>query len=501
MRLKQLIRDGRSSLELVGPNRTPLRAELRIDGLETRLRIFTSVREHFEFEDRTDLVGRLPTDTFVTALDALKFGWQTMPARDGTRDGVLSYHPPWLALGHSPFQREAGVTSVSFSTRDAPLIFSNPSAFGSAVLPEDTARGVFAEHGGPRPLRGPAQIAYFAGESEILEADTAVGRVRVQHLVFPHSGNGQGMGLRGRIFVTLAFPEAASLETALHRVHVFRRLLELLAGRAQRLKRLSVLSAAPETKPGLSWFEIYMAGDERERVPDRPRPHVTSLPLTHGLHPAAFPIVLTAWLAQDADRADARSRFRDAFLKCESFSVDRLVAAANMFDVLPASAVPQDVPISAELAAVRDEARDMFRPLPPSPERDSVLRNLGRVGKSSLTSKVLHRAAPLRQRAGDLLPDLDKVLKAAINARNFYVHGALRDGESAAVYEAQMHFLTEALEFTFGCSDLIDAGWNFGEWLRKPRSEDHVFSRFARTYALMLADYRAAVATLVPPAP
>ncbi|MCH8913448.1 MAG: hypothetical protein IIA33_07755 [Planctomycetes bacterium] len=55
-----------------------------------------------------------------------------------------------------------------------------------------------------------------------------------------------------------------------------------------------------------------------------------------------------------------------------------------MVDILPSSAIPPDVMLSAELDSAREQARTMFRTLPPSDERNSVLGALGRLGKNSL---------------------------------------------------------------------------------------------------------------------
>ena len=94
--------------------------------------------------------------------------------------------------------------------------------------------------------------------------------------------------------------------------------------------------------------------------------------------------MLGRWLAVDHDRADARVQFSDGFSNGNQYDVRRLVSSANMFDILPASAVPNDVELSDELQKAKAEARRIFKDLPRSAERDSVLGALGRLGKASL---------------------------------------------------------------------------------------------------------------------
>ena len=144
-------------------------------------------------------------------------------------------------------------------------------------------------------------------------------------------------------------------------------------------------------------------------------------------------------------------------------------------------------------------AHKAFKALPLSNERQSMLRALGRIGTATLKQKVLHRAGPLIQAGTRYLPDLAFVLAEAVDARNLYVHGAPSKGRTPAVSGAHLIFLTEALEFTFACSELVEAGWDFGAWLRRPRTSGHVFSRFAADYAESLAAYRTAVADVEEP--
>jgi hypothetical protein len=169
--------------------------------------------------------------------------------------------------------------------------------------------------------------------------------------------------------------------------------------------------------------------------------------------------------------------------------VDRLVAAANMFDILPSAAVPPDVTLSEEQMSSRDEARKLFRALPQSAERNSVLGALGRMGKSSLKHKVRHRAKYVLERAGNKFPELEMVCDEAVNCRNFYVHG------SDPVFDYEAHgnaktFFTETLEWIFAASELIEAGWNIGPWLGRGSSMSSQFARYHINYGLALQELK-----------
>ena len=119
--------------------------------------------------------------------------------------------------------------------------------------------------------------------------------------------------------------------------------------------------------------------------------------------------------------------------------------------------MPRDVALSEEQIRARDEARKLFRALPQSTERDSVLRALGMMGKSSLKHRIRHRAKYVLQEAGRQFPELEMVCDEAVNCRNFYVHGTDPVFDYEAHSEAKT-FFTETLEWVFAASELIEAG-------------------------------------------
>ena len=106
------------------------------------------------------------------------------------------------------------------------------------------------------------------------------------------------------------------------------------------------------------------------------------------------------------------------------YSTDRLIGAANMFDIMPTSACPADVPLTTDLEKARADARQAFKALAPSAEQESVLSALGRIGKATLKHKIRKRVELVTRAAGGKFPDLALVTDQAVVCRNFYVHGS-----------------------------------------------------------------------------
>jgi hypothetical protein len=133
----------------------------------------------------------------------------------------------------------------------------------------------------------------------------------------------------------------------------------------------------------------------------------------------------------------------------------------------------------------RTKARILFKALPVSPERDSVLGVLGRLGQASLKQKVRSRAAVVTQRAGAKFPELELV----VDCRNHFVHGSGTKIDYKENFDL-VTFFTDTLEFVFASSDLIDCGWNATLWSQKMSTLSHPFDRFLKSYDAALEELK-----------
>ena len=152
-----------------------------------------------------------------------------------------------------------------------------------------------------------------------------------------------------------------------------------------------------------------------------------------------------------------------------------------MFDILPSEAIPESVAVADGMQSAVAEARRSFRKLPRTPERDSVLNTLGRVGKPNLKRKVRFRAKVILDELGGGFDGLCEVTDEAVNCRNHYVHGT----DSPIDYNRELgtrFFLTDTLEFVFAASDLVEAGWDIGKWIRERPGQFHPFGMYRLGY-------------------
>lgn len=219
--------------------------------------------------------------------------------------------------------------------------------------------------------------------------------------------------------------------------------------------------------------------------------HPADIPLDAIQRPAEFTAVLQHWVNRDTSWHSARVRYDGCMRKTNSYDVDRLVAAANMFDLLPEDAVPLLSTLPDELEKARKSCLTTFKNLAPSIERDSVISALKRMNKPSLPKKVQSRVLIVNNKMKHKLPELELVAKTAIKVRNHFVHGESNSFNFDAV-EHLMPFFTDALEFIFYASDLIEAGWDANAWNQEAHSWGHSFARFRCNYQQCMEDFKRA---------
>ena len=406
-----------------------------------------------------------------------------------------SFFFDYAVFGEHISHDQEEIIGVSFVLDDAGIIFDDPAAVGfKRTADESIQRIIQSEIGDAKIKFGDFPlVSYHAGSVEIFASDTVLGKVSARrNPAFDLPRDSGIVRIEDEVYVNLRFSEEIAFEDVVKRVFRVKEFFELLAGRPQNLVDLSIhkrMSRELLDYHGISerdgqeqailhrvygtLFPLY------ERQADHLKPDPSSVLAKAVRDPEEFSVLLKKWLKMG--RRDARSRFFGCFAKQTSYDIDRLVAAANMFDILPDDAVSHDIDLEETVKAARDECRKIFKDLPQSPERESVLNALGRVGRNTLKRKIRHRAEYVIDRVGNRVPELPTVTDEAVRCRNHYVHGTPcgidYDSETKLVV-----FLTDTLEFVFAVSDLIEAGWDVDRWLNDGRIAYHVFGSYIIHY-------------------
>ncbi len=263
-------------------------------------------------------------------------------------------------------------------------------------------------------------------------------------------------------------------------------LLGLLIGRPQNIVELTIA-----TGPSQAPLQVYV-----HRLPEYRRfkntEHRPDSLINATQQPKEFARILENWFERDDTWHEARRRFFNNVGPQYIYSEVRLIIVANLFDILPDNAIPSKIKLSAELECARDQCKSIFKKLKEkTPERARLLDALGRIGQSSLREKINYRNQLLIDQIGDQIPDIDTVIKEAVECRNHYVHGSKDSRIDYSKNRGTEVFLTETLEFVFVTSDLIDSGWNIKKWWQDCHDPyyDHPFAMYLNSYEKQLQEF------------
>lgn len=388
---------------------------------------------------------------------------------------------------------QPSIKAVHFTVTDISSIFYDFDAFGHVLYPKQLIESVVKSNKMDReiPVGDMPQIAYFTGKRELIAIDTEIGRISVNHCPSYNVGGPNGAFIKNRMMITITPVTPVTFDDCIERTTTLTRFLTLLAGRKQGIKSVYLdiadESAEPSIPLQLNWS---FAPRGYKKNKNFEPPHPRDIPLDAVRRPEEFAAVLEDWVVRDTTWRMARARYDMCLRKGNSYDTDRLIAAANMFDILPKTAIPLVPEMPTEVVAAQAQCREIFKNLR-GIERDSVMMALGRMGEPFLTKKVLHRVNIVTRHLGHEFPELALAAKVAVQCRNYFVHGS--SNVNYASIEPLMSFLTDALEFTFAASDLIEAGWNANSWSNGHYGGGHNFTRFRMAYNESLAALKAAL--------
>ncbi|WP_431064745.1 HEPN domain-containing protein [Methylotuvimicrobium sp.] len=463
-----------------------LPGELRLKGTATNLELYSNSALPFDTFASPDIFGFFHDRSRVSLINCI-----TMSHGSGTRAGEQFHYatifPHFVIFGDQHISSsDRKIRQLRFIVDDAPTLFYDFGTFGSVINAHPHMERIIKEkkEGRMVDLGETPHLFYFTGKHEIFVADTVLGTISATHGISYSSPGPEGIHVDNAIRLNLVFDSDRTIDEAITSVNVILRFLEVIAGRPQNISKLEFLPMCAEEHPTV--LDVYWSIPPSRDIEDEShKPHPASLPIQASKKPDEFASVLAKWLDRHEEWLDARVRFSAAFSYQHKYEIDRIVGAANMFDIMPSSAYSETVSLSPDFEEARKNARIAFRGLPQSPERDSVLGALGRIGKATLKRKIRSRAQLISDSFEDKFPELELVVDHAVDCRNYYVHGTTKKFDYNEHFN-QVIFFTDTLEFIFAASDLIDSGWDITAWINGPKLYSHPFGKYYGEYAEQL---------------
>lgn len=469
--------------------------ELQLNGSNTLLKLHSDVALA-RIDDSSCLKGVAFAGECLTLVDCHSPG----TGQTNFKDAPTRYHadvfPHHVVIGRRHFEpTQLCISAIHFTTTDLATLFYDFDAFSTVIDAKAIIDVVLHERRQMRPVEAGdwPQVLYFTGKDCVVEVPTAIGKVSVHHRPRFNMGGPTGVFIKNRIVVSIKPDQPVAFYDAVNAMHDVACFLSMAAGRAQGIDHISVTTTevVDDIPQMLTIHPSYRWKPSDKSKQSEPQPG--DVPLDPIQHRAEFDSVLANWIGRHNGWRVARWRYLECLRKANRYGPERLVAAANMFDILPTEAVPDVAEMPRNLAAARNTCVAILRNHPPGIDRNSALSALGRLGQPSLPKKVAHRILIVESKLGGQLPDLLFVGGVAVKCRNFFVHGSSGDIAFQKL-ERFVPFLTDALEFIFAASDFIEAGWNAQRWNSEPKGWGHNFARFRGDYSLAVAELRRATA-------
>lgn len=460
--------------------------ELVVDGRSTLLNL-SSQSELPLLRSVDDILGTTLDGKKITCMDCIG----SSQGRS-TKGGVAIHHyacvfPHYVVIGDEHVDSESAcIQSISFTVDDISSLFYDFDAFGFVIDASEVIDSVLGQQSKIRRIEAGEwpQVAYFTGRLTVVEVDSVIGKIAVRHRPTSNMGGPDGFYMKNTMYVSIGPGSPVTFEDAMDRATCVARFFSVAAGRMQGIFDVQIdtaggLDDGHRNPLQVHWSYAFRAPESYDS--DERKPHPGDVPLDPVRRRDEFISVIKNWIERDHGHRTARVRYLSCLQKGNSYGVDRLVAAANMFDVLPPEATPAPAALPDDLSEAQSVILSTLRKLPRSQDRDSAISAIARMGKPSLPKKVAHRVQIITDQVGPAFPDLAYVLRIAISCRNYFVHGSSDTFDFEAA-EPFVPFLTDALEFAFSASELIEAGWDASRWNRDPHGTGHNFARFRWGY-------------------
>lgn len=452
--------------------------ELIIADSDTRLKFLGSGLR--DLETATNIYGRTENNKKVSCFDCFVTSGPAPFLVSDDHFERVEMLPNFTLIGDEYLEPDMQVIhEVKFKLNDTELLFQDKNSFGSISNVKEELQVIFDTKLPKlkKIARSNSLISYFCGDFNLVSLESDLGNFSAYYNFSADSGR----PFEHNVSLSLKFKQPLDFYCSLQRIATILRFFTMFTGRSQHYLYVELIvgRATGEVESKRTPLRVHFARTAPAPRSLTPR-NFADAPVNPIVAKEKFANLMQAWIAMDNARYLSRRQYVECVEKDSHYTTTRLVAAANMFDTLPADALPEDVQLPSDFLEAVSETLARFKMLPKTDYRDSLVGHLGRLQKPSLPSKLYHRSKLISSQAQDLFPHLDEVLRIGGQFRNFIVHGGNKFDYKK--YELLVPFLTDTLEFVFAASDLIDAGWDFDQWITDDIWGDHQFTKFRRMY-------------------
>ncbi|MEJ8866798.1 HEPN domain-containing protein [Pseudomonas jessenii] len=451
--------------------------ELLLAGEETKLNL--SSRKQIPYNPE-------PHSLFGESIDHRKISLYDCVGQSPFPEGVhplpvfkRETFPHYALIGSKHFSwNESVFKTVTFKTDDLGLLYSQRGSIGSALVDSEKLKEILGKTPAAKNLDpgNPTAIYYFAENTPPSPVSLKIGVFSIKTNFTTNTSDITGISCTKETSATLTYETPKTLDKIINDVTDILDFFTVIIGRSQGIQDLyantsldAISAQSDATLVHWSLAPTAVGSSVQSRW---------DMPVIPDKSEEAFSNVFHNWIHRHDEWCIARSRILHSQRNGTYYDENRLIAAANAFDLLPDSSYPEIGKLTEETSLKKERCKEIIMEMKHGDERSQILGTLNFWG-SKLRDKILCKSKVVQENFNNHFQDLDDVLKIALKSRNFYVHGS---DYGHKFYQELTTFLTDTLEFVFIAADLIECGWDASQWVKQGHGMGHPLARYLHLY-------------------
>jgi hypothetical protein len=304
-------------------------------------------------------------------------------------------------------------------------------------------------------------LAYFNGDCEIFKQDTKLGIISARNSIrHNYFGDASGVKIDNEVIITIEFHDGLYVDEALKQANLVSLFLRFIGGQGLFFNNITMKKVDQDN------CEYFVHHDSHEWKSISNGDDYTS-PLLD-LTSEGFPELLRRWFEKE-DRTNVRYSFYDTYFK-DVFTSDRLIAAANMFDIFPSTESEPSEAISSDTQKSLEKLLEYIESnfsnnLEIKKQLNSSVGYIAKKPKNrkkALKERIQERLEIIRPELKGLnlkIDELEFVIELGKQARNYYVHGKRPSKLSPEQCTKYKGLFIIAFEYIYALSELVECGW------------------------------------------
>jgi hypothetical protein len=461
-------------------NNRSLPGQVLLKGRDSRFEVYSDKFIHVTQDQMRTIRGVARSGEAITVCDAVGAEVSGTQTYYGKTKHFISLFPHHVAIGPRHLETDKRVVAgIIFTTSGATGLFYDLGAFGTGKVKDIKRLMPGWTRKDRRNIRF-SEVFYYVDRGPLISVQIADRQIEIFNGVSWRFPSPRGIHMSNEVRMHLKFKKPTLLEEALRAVYEFCSFCEIISVTKQTISNIQIRHKLAAEREGL----IQLHQSHEETQPESKVDFRDNL-VSGGLNKNEFERVLKKWMATHPDHREARTRIVQGIRLENYYTIDRLVGAANAFDILPERASSKPTlpgAVLKTLAVLSDEATKLDQPY-----RDQVLSNLHRIKSANLRSKIKARFKSIPSGLRSRMPDMEFVIDICVRTRNYFVHGTKPKLSLGATHDL-LFFFTDTLEFIFIASELTLCGWNAGRWLKEVNGGR--LREYVRNYERALKDLK-----------